>query len=65
MKKQKVIITLKTGQVVTFEGPAQVDTSIPIRVERIQFTAPVQDNPADFDSLFREMFGGGRKGYSE
>lgn len=67
MKRQKVIITLSTGEVVTFTGPAQVDTSKPIKVRKFQFTVPRISPPPTYppgptDDDFDRFFGGFLRG---
>ena len=63
MKRQKVLITLSTGEVVTFEGPAQVDTSKPITVRKFQFTVPREPiRWESFEDIFGALLSGKNKG---
>lgn len=57
MKRQKVVITLSTGEVVVFAGPAQVDTSKPIKVRKFQFTVPRDHDVRPADDSFEDIFG--------
>lgn len=66
MKRQKVIITLADGSVLTYEGPAQFDTGAKQKVVKVQFTRPADDAPVDPTDeavrAFGKMIDGIRRG---